>query len=342
MMWEKSKDSIWRHRRAAGPLSALALVSVLAIAAHDIKPASAQDWPTRSLTMVVPFAAGGGTDVMARIVGRRMSEILGQEVSVQNKPGAGGMVGSAYVARARPDGYTFVFGSRSAAIDMTLYKHPTYSLQNDLAPVVLVADQPTILVARKDLPVDRLQDFIAYVKRNASTIRMGSAGVGATGFVDCAIFNGMIGVNIQAIPYRGSGPAMQDLITRQFDYMCTISGSAAAPLQNDLIKGIAVLRHERLPSLPNVPTAYEQGMDFNASTWFGFFVPKGTPAAIIKKLHDVTVAAMETPWVQEQLATIGAYVVPPEHRSTEYFESIIGPEIEKNGAPLKALGISVD
>jgi tripartite-type tricarboxylate transporter receptor subunit TctC len=341
-MWEKSKDSIWRHRRAAGPLSALALVSVLAIAAHDIKPASAQDWPTRSLTMVVPFAAGGGTDVMARIVGRRMSEILGQEVSVQNKPGAGGMVGSAYVARARPDGYTFVFGSRSAAIDMTLYKHPTYSLQNDLAPVVLVADQPTILVARKDLPVDRLQDFIAYVKRNASTIRMGSAGVGATGFVDCAIFNGMIGVNIQAIPYRGSGPAMQDLITRQFDYMCTISGSAAAPLQNDLIKGIAVLRHERLPSLPNVPTAYEQGMDFNASTWFGFFVPKGTPAAIIKKLHDVTVAAMETPWVQEQLATIGAYVVPPEHRSTEYFESIIGPEIEKNGAPLKALGISVD
>jgi tripartite-type tricarboxylate transporter receptor subunit TctC len=342
VMWEKSKDSIWRHRRAAGPLSALALVSVLAIAAHDIKPASAQDWPTRSLTMVVPFAAGGGTDVMARIVGRRMSEILGQEVSVQNKPGAGGMVGSAYVARARPDGYTFVFGSRSAAIDMTLYKHPTYSLQNDLAPVVLVADQPTILVARKDLPVDRLQDFIAYVKRNASTIRMGSAGVGATGFVDCAIFNGMIGVNIQAIPYRGSGPAMQDLITRQFDYMCTISGSAAAPLQNDLIKGIAVLRHERLPSLPNVPTAYEQGMDFNASTWFGFFVPKGTPAAIIKKLHDVTVAAMETPWVQEQLATIGAYVVPPEHRSTEYFESIIGPEIEKNGAPLKALGISVD
>jgi tripartite-type tricarboxylate transporter receptor subunit TctC len=171
---------------------------------------------------------------------------------------------------------------------------------------------------------------------------MGSAGVGATGFVDCAIFNAKIGVNIQAIPYRGSGPAMQDLTTRQFDYICTISGSAAAPLQNDLIKGIAVLRHERLPSLPNVPTAYEQGMDFDASTWFGFFVPKGTPAAVIKKLHDVTVTAMETSSVQEQLATIGAYVVPFEHRSTEYFESIISPEIEKNGAPLKALGISVD
>jgi tripartite-type tricarboxylate transporter receptor subunit TctC len=133
-MWEKAKDSIWCHRRAAGPLSALALVSMLAIAAHDIKPASAQDWPTHPLTMVVPFASGGGTDVMARIVGRRMSEILGQEVIVQNKPGAGRMVGSAYVARATPDGYTLVFGSRSAAIDMTLYKHPTYSLQNWSSP----------------------------------------------------------------------------------------------------------------------------------------------------------------------------------------------------------------
>ena len=133
------------------------------------------------------------------------------------------------------------------------------------------------------------KDFIAYVKKNQSTIKLGSAGVGATGGVDCAIFNGMIGVNIQAIPYRGSGPAMQDLIGRQFDYFCTISGSAAAPLQNDLIKGIAVFRHERLPSLPNVPTAFEQGMDFDASTWFGFFVPKGTPAAIIKKLHDASV-----------------------------------------------------
>jgi tripartite-type tricarboxylate transporter receptor subunit TctC len=283
----------------------------------------------RPLTLVVPWAAGGGTDVMGRIVGRRMSEVLGQEVIIENISGAGGMVGSAHVAKSAPDGYTFVFGSRSDAINMTLYKHPTYSLQNDLAPVALVADQPTVLVARKDLPVDGLQDFIAYVKHNASTIRMGSAGIGATGFVDCAIFNGTVGVKVQAIPYRGSGPAMQDLIGRQFDYMCTISGSAASPLQGDLIKGIAVFRQERLPSLPNVPTATEQGMQFEASTWFGFFVPKATPAAIIKKLHDAAVAAMGTPWVQEQLAKNGTHVVPPEHRSTAYFESIIGPEIEK-------------
>ena len=321
----------------------LAVIAVaLFAAAPAIEPASAQDWPTHALTLVVPWAAGGGTDVMGRIVGRRMSEILGQQVIVENVSGAGGMVGSAHAARAAPDGYTFVFGSRSDAINMTLYKHPTYSFKDDLAPVVLVADQPTILVARKDLPVDGLKDFIAYVKRNASTIKLGSAGVGATGFVDCAIFNGMIGVDLQAIPYRGSGPAMQDLIGRQFDYFCTISGSAAGPLQNDLIKGIAAFRRERLPSLPNVPTAYEQGMDFEASTWFAFFVPKGTPAAIIKKLHDAAVAAMETPAVQEQLAANGTYVVAPDHRSTEYLQSIIVPEIEKNAAPLKAAGMSIE
>jgi tripartite-type tricarboxylate transporter receptor subunit TctC len=319
------------------------LVVVFALAtAYSVGPARAQDWPTRPLTLVVPWAAGGGTDVMGRIVGRRMSEILGQEVMVENISGAGGMIGSAHAAKSAPDGYTFVFGSRSDAINMTLYKRPSYSLQNDLAPVVLVAEQPTVLVARKDFPADGLQDFIAFVKHNVGTMRMGSAGIGATGFVDCAIFNGMIGVNVQAIPYRGSGPAMQDLIGRQFDYMCTISGSAAAPLQGDLIKGIAVFRGERLASLSNVPTANEQGMQFEASTWFGFFVPKATPAAIIKKLHDAAVAAMETPWVQEQLAKNGTYVVPPEHRSTAYFESIIGPEIEKNAGPLIEAGMSVD
>jgi len=166
------------------PRAFVVIAAALLAVAHDIKLASGQDWPTRSLTLVVPWAAGGGTDVMGRIMARRMSEILGQQVIVENVAGAGGMMGSARAAKAAPDGYTFVFGSRSDAINMTLYKHPTYSLQNDLAPVVLVAEQPTILVARKDFPVEGLSDFIAYVQRNASTIRLGSAGIGATGFVD--------------------------------------------------------------------------------------------------------------------------------------------------------------
>src|SRR3984893_1747225 len=160
------------------------IASALVAAAHGILSATAQEWPAHPLTLVVPWAAGGGTDVMGRIMAKRMSEIMGQQVIVENIAGAGGMLGSSHVAKAAPDGYTFVFGSRSDAINMTLHKRPTYSLQNDLAPVVLVADQPTILVARKDLPLDGLTDFIAYVKSNASTIRLGSAGIGATGFVD--------------------------------------------------------------------------------------------------------------------------------------------------------------
>lgn len=308
-----------------------------------VVPVSAQDWPTHPLTLVIPWAAGGGTDVMGRIMAKRMSEVLGQTVVVENIAGAGGMMGSAHVVRAEPDGHTFVFASRSDAIDMTLYKHPLYNLQNDLAPVVLVADQPTVLVARSDFPVDGLQNFITYAKKNANTIKLGSAGVGSTGGIDCELFNRLVGIgNIQEIPYRGSGPAMQDLIGRHFDYFCTISGSAAGPLQGNLVKGIAVFRHDRLPSVPDVPTSFEQGVDFEGSTWFAFFAPKGTPPTIIKKLHDASVTAMETPRVQEQLAANGTYVVAPEKRSTAYLQSIVGPEIERNGAPLKAAGISID
>ncbi len=306
-------------------------------------PASAQDWPTRAVTMVVPFPPGGGTDVLGRIVARRLSEILGQQVVVENVGGAGGMIGSARVAHATPDGYQFVLGSRADAINQTLYKHPLYNFKEDLAPVILVADQPMAMIARRDLPVDGLQDFIAYVRKNQATMRTGSAGIGSTGYVDCALFNQAIGVKVQDIPYRGGGPALQDLIGRQFDYFMTLSPTAVPPIQSDLVKGIAVFRRERLPSLPSLPTAAEQGMKgFEASTWFAFFVPKGTPALIIKKLHDATAAAIATPAVQEQLVTTGTFVVPPEHRSTEYLESIITPEIERNGAPLKAAGMSID
>jgi tripartite-type tricarboxylate transporter receptor subunit TctC len=319
-----------------------AIAAGLLVLGRGVEPVQAQDWPTHSLTMVIPWAAGGGTDIMGRIMARRMSEILGQTVVIENLPGGGGMAGASHVAHADPDGYTFILGSRSEAIDMTLYKHPTYSLKDDLAPVVLVADQPTVLVARKDFPVDGLKDFVTYVKQNASTLKMGAAGVGSTGAIDCALFNGMMGVTIQPIPYRGSGPAMQDLIGRQFDYFCSISGSAAGPLQEGLVKGVAVFAQERMPSVPDLPTANEQGVNFEGTTWSGFLAPKATPPQIIKRLHDASIAAMETTEVQDTLAKNGTYIVAPQRRSTEYFESIIGPEIEKNGAPLKAAGVSVD
>jgi tripartite-type tricarboxylate transporter receptor subunit TctC len=325
----------------ASRIPAFALLALLA-GVGAIGPAAAQQWPTRPVTMVVPFPPGGGTDVLGRIVAQKLSETLGQQVVVENVGGAGGMIGSARVAHATPDGYQFVLGSRADAINQTLYKHPLYDFKHDLAPVILIADQPMILIARKNLPVSNLQEFIAYVRKNQATLRSGSAGIGSTGYVDCALFNQAIGVKVQDIPYRGGGPALADLIGQQFDYFCTLSPTAVPPVEADLVKPIAMLSPKRLPSLPNLPTADEQGTKFEASTWFAFFVPRGTPGAVIKKLHDATAAAINTPAVQQRLAGTGTFVVPIEHQSTAYLESIIGPEIEKNGAPLKAAGLSIE
>jgi tripartite-type tricarboxylate transporter receptor subunit TctC len=306
-------------------------------------PVAAQNWPTRPVTMVVPFAAGGGTDVLGRIIGRRLGEVLGQQVVIENVGGAGGMVGSARVAKATPDGYTFVLGSRADAINQTLYKSPLYNLRTDLAPVVLVADQPTVLVARKDLPVDNLQEFIAYARKNQATMQFGSAGAGSTGHVDCALLNSTIGVNIAHVPYRGGGPAMQDLIAGRFDYFCTLSGTIVPQIESNLVKPIAVLTRERAPMLANLASAHEQGLkDFEASTWFAFFLPSRTPAAIVERLHEATVAAMETPALQARLLESGAIVVAPERRSPDYLRRFVDSEIEKNAKPIKAAGIAMD
>ena len=319
------------------PRHAMALVLVVAgFVCGGTSSAVAQSWPT-------PFAAGGGTDVMGRIVGRRLSEVLGQQVIIENVGGAGGMVGSARVAKAAPDGYTFVLGSRADAINQTLYKNPLYNFATDLAPVVLIADQPTVLVARKDLPVDNLQQFIAYARKSQVIMQYGSAGAGSTGHVDCALLNATMGVNIAHVPYRGGGPAMQDLIAGRIDYFCTLSGTVASQIEGKLVKPIANLSRERSPMLPALATAQEQGLkDFDASTWFGFFVPQNTPAAVIQKLHDATVEAMDTPSVQERLKEVGAMTVAPERRSPAYLQQFVASEIEKNAAPLKAAGISMD
>ena len=304
---------------------------------------AAENWPTRPLTMVVPFAAGGGTDVLGRIVGRRLSEVLGQQVIIENVGGAGGMVGSARVAKAPPDGYQFVLGSRADALNQPLYKTPLYNLTTDLVPVVLIADQPTVLVARKDLPVENLQEFIAYARKTQVVMQYGSAGAGSTGHVDCALLNAAIGVSIAHVPYRGGGPAMQDLIAGRIDYFCTLSGTVASQVEGKLVKPIANLSRERSPMLPALATAQEQGLkDFDASTWFGFFVPRHTPAAVIQRLHDATVEAMDTPSVQERLKEAGAMTVAPERRSPDYLQKFVASEIEKNAAPLKAAGISMD
>ncbi len=222
-------------------------VLVLIACTPAATPAAAQSWPNRPVTMVVPFAAGGGTDVLGRIVGRRLSELLGQQVIIENVGGAGGMVGSARVAKAPPDGYQFVLGSRADAINQTLYKNPLYNLTTDLAPVVLLAEQPMVLVTRKDLPVGNLQEFVAYVRQHQAAMQFGSAGTGSTGHVDCALLNAAIGVSVSHVPYRGGGPAMQDLIAGRIDYFCTLSATIVPQIESNLLveSGTIVVAPER-------------------------------------------------------------------------------------------------
>jgi tripartite-type tricarboxylate transporter receptor subunit TctC len=257
-----------QFRRTHAMLSKRSMLLALAASLPCLHDAAvAQAWPTRPLTMVVGFAAGGGTDVLGRIIGQRLSEVLGQQVIIENVGGAGGMVGSARVAKAAPDGYQFVLGSRADAINQTLYKNPLYNLTTDLAPVVLVAEQPTVLITRKDYPAGNLQAFIAHARKNQDAMQFGSAGAGSTGHVDCALLNAAIGVKITHVPYRGGGPALQDIIGGRIDYFCTLSGTIKPQIESNLVNAVAVLTRERSPLLPNVASAQEQGLpDFEAST----------------------------------------------------------------------------
>jgi tripartite-type tricarboxylate transporter receptor subunit TctC len=198
------------------------------------------------------------------------------------------------------------------------------------------------LVARKDFPADNLREFIAYAKANQANMQMASAGAGSTGHLDCMLLNAAIGINVTHVPYRGGGPAMQDLIAGRIDYFCTLSATAKQQIEGKLVKAIAILSRDRSAMLPELASAQEQGLNFEASTWFGFFLPRGTPEPIIQKLHDATVEAMDTPSVQERLKEVGAVTVAPERRSSEYLQKFVASEIAKNAAPIRAAGIAID
>jgi tripartite-type tricarboxylate transporter receptor subunit TctC len=322
------------------------LLAAIALAAHlqGVAAAGAQGWPNRPVSMVVPFAPGGSVDVMGRILSARLSEVLGQQVIVENVPGAGGMLGSARVAKAPPDGYEFVLGiAGTHAQNQTLYKKPLYNAATDFAPVALVAEQPTVLVTRNDLPPDTLPEFIAYAKANQAKMQYGSAGAGSANHLACVLLDAAIGVKVTHVPFRGGGPAMQELLGGRIDYMCNIVTNALPQIEAKAVKPIALLARARSPTLPGVASAQEQGLpDFDASTWYAIFLPKGTPAPIVQKLHDAMVATMETPSVQARLKDIGADLVAPERRSSDYLAKFVVSEIARWAAPIKASGVSMD
>jgi tripartite-type tricarboxylate transporter receptor subunit TctC len=305
--------------------------------------AQAADWPTRPVTMINPFAPGGPNDVVARLMAQRMGEILGQPVIIENVGGAGGMNGASRVAKAEPDGYTFLQGTvGTQAQNQTLYKKPAYNAATDFTPVALVIEAPLVLVARKDLPVKDMKEFVAYAKANKDKMQFASAGTGSAIHLGCALMNLVTGIDIMHVPYKGANPAMQDLMSGRVDYLCDIITTAKAQIDGDTVKPIAILSKQRSPALPNVPTAIEQGFDVDAYTWNAFFLPKGTPGPIVKKLHDATVEAMKTPAVREKLEAAGLKIAPDDQTSPEYLGTFVQNEIVKWAAPIKASGVSID
>jgi tripartite-type tricarboxylate transporter receptor subunit TctC len=293
--------------------------------------AAAQDWPTRPMTLVVPFAAGGGVDVSARIQAQKMGELLGQSIVVDNMGGASGMTGAAHVAKSAPDGYTMLIGnSGTQAYSQALNKVPLYNSATDFAPVGLVTESPRILIVRKDLPVENLQQFIAYVKANQAKMQFGSAGVGSGTHLPCVLLNTALGVNVTHVPYRGEGPAQQDLIGGRIDYMCSTIQTGAALAKQGSVKGIAVMAPRRVPIIADLATTGEQGLQgVEASVWNAFFLPRGTPEPIVRKLNKAMSDTVDDPTVRKRLEDLGLEVAAPEQRTPQYLAKFVPEEVAR-------------
>ena len=320
------------------PTAIAAGLTLLAGAAH------AQEWPMRPVTMVVPFAAGGPIDFAARLVGPRLSEALGQQVIVENIGGAGGMTGANRVAKAAPDGYTFLFGNQGThTFSQLLYKKPLYDAETEFAPAGLVLSNVKLLITRKDLPVSNVPDFVSHVKANHAAMHYGSAGAGSATHMTCGQLTVAIGMPVTHVPYRGSGPAQQDLVGGRIDFMCEVISTALPQVQSGAVKPLALLSTSRSPILPNVPTALEQGLpDVDGDGWNAFFFPKGTPEPIVRKLAAAIHDVLETPAVRDRIIGAGLTVAPPGQRGPEALARLVTSDLKKWAPSVKASGVSID
>jgi tripartite-type tricarboxylate transporter receptor subunit TctC len=320
-------------------------VALAAFASNaDVTSASAQDWPTRPVTMVVPFAAGGPIDTLGRLLQPYLNEALGQQVIIENQPGGGGMVGSLRVSQAAADSHMFVLGSIGThAISQSMHKKPSYNSVTDFQPVTLVADAPLVLLVRKDLPANNLKEFIAYAKENQAKMQHGSGGTGTSSHVGCVLLNQTIGAKIVHVPYRGGGPAMQDLVGGRIDYICNYISTALATVKNGQTKVLATLAGERASAFPDVPTADEQGLkNFDISAWNAMFMPKSTPPEIVAKLNAAVSKALDNPALKKRLDDIGLIPAAPARRGPAYLKSYVTAEVKKWAEPVKGGGIAVD
>jgi tripartite-type tricarboxylate transporter receptor subunit TctC len=312
-------------------LGILAMVGIAAGAAR------AEEYPARQITMIVPFAAGGPTDVVARIVASHMSQTLGQAIVIENVVGAGGTTGATRAARAANNGYTLItghMGTHAAAVP--LYPKLAYNPETDFEPVALLAGTPILILARKGFPAEDLKQFITYIKGNTDKINMAHAGVGSVSHVSCELLNSILGIKPTGVPFNGTGPAMNALVAQQVDYMCDQIVNAVPQINGGTIRAYAVATPERNPSLPELPTTAEAGLPaYQASAWNAIFAPKGTPEEILVKLNAAAALALDDPGVRKRLLDLGSDIPKPEGRSRAALGALVKSEIAKWSAVLK-------
>lgn len=332
----KSREDIMRGFKH---LSWVAL-SVLLLASS----AQADEFPTRRITMIVPFAAGGAADVTGRILADGMSRQLGEPVIVENVGGAGGTIGVTRAKNAAPDGYTISLGHMGThAAAPALYPKLGYDPRKDFDYLGLIAKSPIILFARKSLPVKSLQQFIAYAKKEGSNLRDGHSGAGSISHITCTLFDQLVGIKPTMVPYRGVGPVMNDMLGGNVDFGCDLVLALSPQVKAGNIRGLAVAAKERSPVLPNVPTTVEAGLpEFQADAWTALFVPKGTPEPVLAKLRSAMEKSLDNPTIRDRLQKLGASVPPNDERGPQYLKSLVVREVDRWTKIIKAAGITAE
>ncbi|HMF23295.1 MAG TPA: tripartite tricarboxylate transporter substrate binding protein [Pseudolabrys sp.] len=307
----------------------------------DTLPASAADYPSRPVMLVVAFTPGGPSDVLARIVGKKMEQLLGQPFVIENRPGAGGNIAAESVARAAPDGYTLLMGNNSIlATNETLYKHLNYSPEKDFVPISLIGTQANILIVNPAVPAHSLKELIALAKAQPGKINFASSGYGAAAHLAGELFKSEAGIDIVHVPYKGAAPALQDVIAGHNQMMFATAASVMGHIESGRVRALAVTTLRRTQALPAVPTMDEAGLKgFDASTWHGLVAPTGTSTQVITTLHDAAVRALQDPAVQASLGKLGVDIVGD---TPEEFQAYIKSEIPKWTAIVKASGATMD
>jgi tripartite-type tricarboxylate transporter receptor subunit TctC len=320
-----------------------AAIAAFALAALPLASANAQTYPSRPITMVVPFAAGGPTDTVARLVAESMSRTLGQQIVVENVGGAGGTRGAGQVAKAAPDGYTILMHHIGHATAASLYRKLPYNVLTDFETVGLVTDVPMTLIGKSGLEPKNITELVAYVKDKKDAVIYGNAGVGSASHLCGMLFMSAIGTQVTTVPYQGTGPAMNDLVGGQIDLLCDQTTNTTGQIKAGKVKAYGVTTANRLKSMPDLPTLQEGGLkDFQVAVWHGIYVPKGTPADVIAKLNAALKTALQDPKVISRFADLGTEPVSQDRATPEVHKAFVAAEVAKWKPIIEAAGVYAD